>query len=117
VPNKAPRICGCGHRVPYGVECECQRKRNAERKARFDATRPSARQRGYDTEWQRERDAYLKVNSACRHNGCGAFATIVHHIQPHKGNRALFWNRGNWLPVCQPCHNGPLQAAERRGSR
>lgn len=83
-----------------------------ERKARFDKKRPSARQRGYDAQWERESKAYLAVYSSCRR--CGQAATLVDHIQPHKGNQALFWNRANWQPLCIPCHSGAKQSEERR---
>jgi 5-methylcytosine-specific restriction endonuclease McrA len=112
MPFKAPRICGCGRKVPWSEQCECQRRRIQEAKRRHDATRPSARERGYDSKWETERKAFLICNPVCRR--CGAPATIVHHIVPHRGDRRLFWSRSNWMPSCQPCHDGPLQAAERR---
>jgi 5-methylcytosine-specific restriction endonuclease McrA len=112
MPFKAPRLCQCGKVVPAGARCECQAVADRARKARHDARRPSARARGYDAEWREARAAFLTVNRTCRR--CGSPATVVHHIQPHKGNKALFWNRANWFPACKPCHDGPLQAAERR---
>jgi 5-methylcytosine-specific restriction protein A len=114
MPCHAPKICGCGFKVPFGTLCACQKKRQLERKARFDATRPSARERGYDAQWDRERAAYLKANKQCRR--CGDPATTVDHIQPHKGNRVLFWNRSNWQPLCTTCHSRAKQAAERRAA-
>ncbi|WP_371263772.1 HNH endonuclease signature motif containing protein [Paenibacillus sp. UNC496MF] len=32
-------------------------------------------------------------------------ATIVDHIRPHKGDKALFWDRNNWQPLCKSCHD------------
>lgn len=112
MPTRAPRICGCGHRIPAADRCPCERRRAAEHKARHDARRPSARARGYDGEWQRERAAYLRLNPVCRR--CPAPATVVDHIQPHKGNKALFWNRANWQPLCKPCHDRAKQSEEKR---
>lgn len=83
-----------------------------ERKARFDKKRPSARQRGYTAEWVRESKAFLKANPQCRR--CDLPATVVDHIQPHKGNQRLFWNRTNWQPLCSHHHNSAKQAEERR---
>jgi 5-methylcytosine-specific restriction endonuclease McrA len=87
-------------------------QRDCERKARHDAGRPTARERGYDSKWDKERAAYLKAHPRCVM--CGAPATIVHHKTPHRGDRKLFWDRKNWSPVCKPCHDGPLQSMEKR---
>ena len=88
-------------------------KRNRERKARFDEKRPSARQRGYDTAWQRIRAEFLKAHPNCII--CKEPATVVDHIEPHRGNLALFLNPANWQPVCGPCHNRKIQSLEKRG--
>jgi 5-methylcytosine-specific restriction endonuclease McrA len=115
---RAPRICGCGKVVPSGVLCTCQEKRNAERKARFDSQRPSARERGYDTKWQKESKAYLAKpeNRFCA-CGCGRLADMVDHIVPHRGDRKLFWSRSNWQPMASsPCHSSKKQALERERS-
>jgi len=29
----------------------------------------------------------------------------VDHVRPHKGDPALFWDHGNWQPMCWPCHS------------
>ncbi len=115
---RAPRVCGCGILVAYGVKCRCQLARAAESKARHDAKRPNATDRGYGAKWRVERTAYLArpENRMCA-CGCGRVATIVHHKIPHKGDRRLFWSRSNWQPVCQPCHDGPLQRQEKRGQQ
>lgn len=113
MPTRSPRICGCGHRVSSGDQCPCERQRSAERKARHDAARPTARQRGYDTKWDRERAAYLKAHAVCVR--CGKPATVVNHKVAHKGDKRLFWSRSNWEPVCKPCHDGPIQSEEKRG--
>lgn len=110
--SRPPHLCTCGRIIPHGVRCECQRQATRERNTRHDARRPSARQRGYDSKWQRERAAYLHVYSHCRK--CGNPATTVDHIIPHRGDRALFWNRSNWQPLCTRCHNSVKQRQERR---
>ncbi|WP_223866012.1 HNH endonuclease [Salipiger aestuarii] len=43
---------------------------------------------------------------------CGAPATVVDHIQPHKGDKALFWDRNNWQPICKHCHDRCKQLNE-----
>jgi len=117
MPTRAPRICGCGYKIASGEQCPCERRRADERKARHDAQRPSARERGYDSKWDRERAAYLKANPVCARQGCGQAATVVDHIIPHRGDRKLFWSRSNWQPLCTSCHSRAKQAAERRASR
>jgi 5-methylcytosine-specific restriction protein A len=32
-------------------------------------------------------------------------ATIVDHINPHKGDQALFWDQSNWQVLCKQCHD------------
>jgi 5-methylcytosine-specific restriction protein A len=75
--------------------------------------RQGARARGYTTKWDRERTAFLALHPRCAR--CPAPSQVVHHRVPHRGDRALFWRRSNWEPVCQPCHDGPCQQQERHG--
>lgn len=108
---KPPRLCSCGQVVPAGFRCECQIKQDRDRKRRFDLKRPSARERGYTSEWEKERAAYLSAYPTCKR--CGDTATTVDHVIPHKGNARLFWDRTNWQPLCTPCHNSAKQSEER----
>lgn len=103
MPARAPRIAPCcGRRVPAGQRCECQKARERERKAAADRNRPSARARGYDKDWEKQRKAFLAVHRFC---GCGARAVVVDHVQPHKGDAKLFGDQRNWQPMCKPCHS------------
>jgi 5-methylcytosine-specific restriction endonuclease McrA len=111
MPYRPAHICGCGNVVPSGVLCACQRARAAERNARAEANRPNASQRGYDSKWRRESRAYLAANPRCRR--CGATATLVDHVEPHRGNRALFWKRSNWQALCVTCHSVWKQSQEK----
>jgi len=86
-----------------------------ERKARHDAKRPSARKRGYTREWETAAKIYLTAYPSCRR--CGAQASVVDHIKPHKGDQGLFWNRANWQSLCTHCHSSAKQAEERRTER
>lgn len=104
-----PRICPCGHRVAYGDLCPCQRAKKAE----ADKKRPSARARGYDVQWEKERAAFLKVHPICAMPGCGKPATVVDHKIPHKGNDKLFRDRSNWQPMCASCHSSRKQRQEK----
>jgi 5-methylcytosine-specific restriction protein A len=108
MPIAAPRPCtypGCGVLVRGGARCEAHRR--AETK-RLDADRGTSSQRGYGYKWQRAREAYLQAHPLCVR--CAAkdrvvAATVVDHIIPHKGDMTLFWNSGNWQPLCKPCHD------------
>lgn len=105
MPNRAPRICGCGRVVPSGVRCPCA----AGRKADTDKRRPSARRRGYDTEWQREAAAFLNANPRCT---CGAPAVLVRHRISIARRPDLRLVKSNWLPGCRRCNARDL-AVER----
>lgn len=116
MPMRAPRACGqCGGTHAYGSSCPKSVARHKERKAVSDKKRPSARARGYTAEWERESKAFLAVYNSCRR--CGAPASLVDHIKPHRGDQSLFWNKGNWQPLCTPCHSGAKQSEERRSLR
>jgi 5-methylcytosine-specific restriction endonuclease McrA len=113
---KPPRICPCSNIVPHGELCACQQKAQHDRKARHDAKRLSARDRGYNHEWRKARLEYLAAHPHCREcstHGITRLATVVDHIIPHRGDKRLFWHRANWQPLCAPCHNSIKQRQER----
>ncbi|WP_272848221.1 HNH endonuclease [Paracoccus saliphilus] len=97
--------------MPGDQICACQVEKTRERKRRHDQRRPSSRQRGYTREWEKARADYLRYHPVCRM--CGDTATVVDHITPHKGDKALFWNHSNWQPLCKPCHDRHKQRQER----
>jgi 5-methylcytosine-specific restriction enzyme A len=114
--SKPPRLCGlCGRVHPIDVLCSHQVEQQRARKARHDHKRPSARERGYDTEWDKARLAFLREFPLCKR--CGGSATVVDHVIAHRGNRSLFWNRWNWQALCAGCHNGHKQRLERRAQK
>ncbi|MCE6960579.1 HNH endonuclease [Cereibacter sphaeroides] len=115
MPLKPPRICGCGRKIAAGLRCACQAKADAERKARFDRTRPNSSQRGYSGAWEKARKEFLKEHPFCRR--CGAPAAVVDHITPHKGNASLFWDRKNWQALCVNHHSSAKQSEERRAAQ
>lgn len=112
MPVAAPKLCVCGKVVPSGEKCPCRVAATKARNARHERSRPSARQRGYDSAWDRARKAFLAKYPRCRR--CGSPANVVDHIIPHKGDKAVFWDRANWQPLCTPCHSGAKQSLERR---
>lgn len=112
MPSLPPRLCGCGKVVPAGLRCDCRKQSDRERKARHDEKRPTARERGYNGKWQKERAAYLAVHPTCVM--CGQPSKVVDHITPHRGDLKLFWRRSNWQALCTPCHSGKKQREEKR---
>lgn len=113
MPHAAPHVCGlCGKIHASGIRCPKGIARDRERKARFDEQRPSARERGYSTAWDKARAAFLAKHPKCVK--CGEPATVVDHITPHRGYMRLFWDRKNWAPLCAHCHNSTKQSEERR---
>lgn len=36
-------------------------------------------------------------------------ATLIDHIQPHRGDEILFWSRHNLQPLCDSCHGRKSQ--------
>jgi 5-methylcytosine-specific restriction enzyme A len=77
-------------------------------------TRPTARERGYDSKWERETKAFLVLpeNRFCA-CGCGQRANVVDHGIAHKGDKRLFWDRRNWRPFNRSCNS--RKAAAREG--
>lgn len=112
MPVKPPRICACGKVVPALSLCECGAADRRARKARFDAKRGTSSQRGYTGAWDKAREGFLAKHPFCRR--CGDPAEVVDHITPHRGDKAVFWDRANWQPLCTPCHSGTKQREERR---
>lgn len=112
MPFKAPRICSCGKVVPSGVKCECQKARKRASDKIYDAQRPSARQRGYDKEWEKAAKRFLMQprNRLCVL--CGAEATVVDHKIAFKGDDALRMDPTNWQPMCRPCNSRKNVRAE-----
>lgn len=113
MPTKPPSIRPCCNRViAAGDRCECQRERDRDRGARHDRNRPTAAARGYGARWREFARRFLRQHGACAF--CGANATVVDHIVPHRGDTSIFWRAGNHQPLCAACHNSRKQRAERR---
>lgn len=52
---------------------------------------------------------------AIRGEGCTLIATLVDHRIPHRGDARLFWDRNNWQPGCDHCHNTTKAREEAAG--
>jgi 5-methylcytosine-specific restriction protein A len=51
----------------------------------------------------------------CTANGHTTPADVVDHIQPHRGDRALFWDETNWQALCKMHHDSDKARLERGG--
>lgn len=108
MPIRPKRPCtypGCRELTAEGNRCPAHRK--AQRQYE-DRNRGTAAQRGYDSQWRKARKGYLRKHPVCvqcLEEGQVIEATIVDHIIPHKGDKALFWDSSNWQPLCKRHHD------------
>jgi len=86
-------------------------KHKQEAQRRQDRERGSAQSRGYDSKWQKAREAFLRAHPLCQCPDCDegrkrlTAATVVDHKIPHRGDIALFWDRTNWQSMSKTCHD------------
>nr|WP_187354041.1 HNH endonuclease [Brevibacillus laterosporus] len=95
--------------------CPIHQKKQVQQ---YDRERGSSTQRGYDAKWRKARIGFLKKHPLCKHcydKGLLNGATRVDHLIAHKGDKTLFWDRNNWQPLCEQCHNRKT-AREDRGA-
>ena len=107
-PTAPGRPCthlGCPALVVGGGRCPAHKRQQYRDQ---DRERGTSTQRGYGSRWQKARAVYLRRHPLCveclAHDRVVA-ATLVDHIIPHRGNRRLFWDEGNWQSLCDDCHN------------
>jgi 5-methylcytosine-specific restriction protein A len=113
MPSKPLRPCnhfGCHNLVSSGYcnEHSEQRHEDAKQKQKmYDAQRPSPSARGYNAQWVRASQAYLRRNPVCAICKVPGLRTkmCVDHIIPHKGDMKLFWDIENWQSLCRHCHS------------
>ena len=101
-PNTPCRHPGCAALVPYGQKyCEAHKPLHPEEVR-------SAAGRGYGRAWQKARKRYLEAHPLCvecMKEGKYVKATDVDHIIPHRGDKKLFWDEGNWQALCHKHHS------------
>lgn len=86
------------------------------------APRVSARERGYDTAWDKARKGFLAKHTRCEcpaHKGKpdAPPSDTLDHIIPHKGDKTLFWDRKNWQAMAASCHSTKTGRYDRPDSR
>ena len=96
-----------------------QRSRR-ETNAEHDVRRGSARDRGYDARWDaeaaRER-VRMPLCLGCEAVGRVTATELIDHVVPHKGDKALFWDKNNRQPACRPHHDIVKQRLEQLFAR
>jgi 5-methylcytosine-specific restriction protein A len=103
-------LLAAGVRRPGALRGVCDRcgyDAERERKRRHDARRASARQRGYDSTWERVRRLVLQEEPLCRlckAEGLIEPATEVDHIVPMANGGARL-DRANLQPLCRKHHS------------
>lgn len=113
MPMKPKKPCahpGCPALVDSG-EKYCP-----EHKSLYPVEIRSATSRGYGKQWQKASKQYLAAHPLCANclkYGKYTKATVVDHIQPHRGDPALFWDKSNWQPLCKPCHDRKTGTEDR----
>lgn len=80
--------------------------------------------RWYGTpEWQALRKrVFERDDYTCQWPGCGTICLpgdrvrppVADHVEPHRGDRSLFFDDDNVQTLCKPCHDSKKQALERR---
>ncbi|MBX9911188.1 MAG: HNH endonuclease [Beijerinckiaceae bacterium] len=81
-------------------------------------TRPTARERGYTTAWDKARAGHLRSHPhcvMCAKTGRTTPATHVDHVKPHRGDQAAFWDRANWQSLCASHHSSAKQRDDNAG--
>lgn len=81
-------------------------------------TRYSAANRGYGRRWRVARLHWLRRHPLCvmcGQKGLTVAAEVVDHIRPHKGDRVLFWDAGNWQSLCKRCHDAKTRRETSTG--
>jgi 5-methylcytosine-specific restriction protein A len=70
--------------------------------------RDNSSKRGYNSKWRKLRKIFLQkypLCNKCKQNGKYVEATVVDHIEPHRGDEKLMWDESNWQSLCKPCHD------------
>lgn len=101
-PRPGCKYSGCPNRAEKGSSY-CSKHRKQKERERSTSTA-----RGYNYRWQKVRRMYLRENPLCVEclkEGWVIPATVVDHIEPHRGDQDKFWNEDNLQSLCESCHN------------
>ena len=105
-----PRACvRCGR-----TQCDCKQKAERERSRRRRAQANGVPAPYYDRRWRKIRALWLAqypLCVMCQAEGKTTPATIVDHIEPHKGDWSKFHDPENFQSLCAS-HHGAKSAKE-----
>lgn len=103
-PKVLCRYAGCGKAIDDYGYCE----KHKEIAKRQEKRTVSAYKHLYGWQWQKIRARYLKENPLCvicYTKKIITPATVVDHIDPHKGDVIKFWDEDNYQSLCKSCHD------------
>lgn len=109
MPVEPKTICtypACRQLIPSGTGGRCEQHKRPARQRQPD-TRPSSRERGYSTAWDKASRAYRREHPlcvACLARGIVKPSEHTDHVVPHEGDEGRFWDVGNWQALCAACH-------------
>lgn len=108
MPRKPLARCsahGCDCRVVPG-KSKCAKHLSKQRRE-YDKARPDHHGL-YGHRWRKAREEFLSAHPLCvnclNHDRVTS-SEIVDHINPHRGDRLLFWDVTNWQALCKQCHD------------
>lgn len=78
---------------------------DARYRASVDSSRPSSRERGYDSRWEQTRAAYLEWQPTCERTDCDEPATDVDHIDGLGPLGPRGHDFDNLRALCHPHHS------------
>lgn len=110
---------GCPNLVERGQEGYCEQHRKQRCSVRTEAARGGSTERLYDSRWAAYSKSRLRREPLCiglrlqrggpivinTHPDLVVGATLTDHIEPHKGDRQLFWDPNNHQSGCKACHD------------
>lgn len=109
MPSAPKRVCPRGHGDYLGRRCPgCNKE--------YELRRGTARQRGYDVEWERFRKWFLNLHSICEFGDCMEKAVDVHHLKRVREFPQLKFVEENCQALCHS-HHSFLTGKEDIGQR
>jgi 5-methylcytosine-specific restriction protein A len=83
----------------------------------YERNRGSSVKRGYDNDWRKLRNAFLRQNPLCCEAGCGQPATQVDHVLSIRERPELRLTWSNLRAMCASHHSARTMKEQSWGSR